>query len=254
MVDQQLDALSVETRREIYRLLVARPRSVGELADALPVSRPAVSQHLRVLVDARLAIVEPVGTRHVYSADPEGMRRLRDWVDGMWEMALGSFARFASEQMEDEMEDVRTKIEPVRKEILVPGTTEQVFELFTTRIDEWWPTVSHSVSGEEEARVVVEGGQGGRIYEVTSAGEEHDWATFTDWVEGDRLEMVWYPGLSPEQSTRLTIVFEAEAGATRVTLVHDGWEARGIDGVAIRANYDSGWDQVLGRIPEMSPA
>jgi DNA-binding transcriptional ArsR family regulator len=101
MVDAQLDALSVETRREIYRLLVERPRAVGELADALPVSRPAVSQHLRVLVDARLAASETVGTRHVYSADPEGMRRLRDWVDGMWEQALRSFARFVSDEMED---------------------------------------------------------------------------------------------------------------------------------------------------------
>lgn len=100
MVEAQLDALSTGTRREIYRLLVERPRSVGELADHVPVSRPAVSQHLKVLVDARLATAERVGTRHVYAADPEGMARLREWVDGMWDMALGSFARFAGDEME----------------------------------------------------------------------------------------------------------------------------------------------------------
>jgi DNA-binding transcriptional ArsR family regulator len=98
MVDAQLEALSVDTRRQIYRLLAERPRSVGELAELVPVSRPAVSQHLKVLVDADLATVQTSGTRHVYSADPEGMERLRQWIDEMWELALGSFARFARDE------------------------------------------------------------------------------------------------------------------------------------------------------------
>lgn len=252
MVDAQLGALSAQTRREIYRLLLEGPRSVGELADALPVSRPAVSQHLKVLVDARLATAETVGTRHMYSADAEGMSRLRDWVDGMWEMALGNFARFARDEMENEMSDAATRIEPVRKDIRVRGTAKEVFELFTSRMDEWWPTVTHSVSGEETATVVVESGVGGRIYEVTKAGEEHEWGRFTTWEEGERLEMTWHPGLSAEQSTHLAIRFEAEPGATRVILIHDGWEARGVNGPATRDNYDAGWDHVLGRIPDMS--
>ncbi|RPI21076.1 MAG: ArsR family transcriptional regulator, partial [Actinobacteria bacterium] len=90
MVDTQLDALAVETRRAIYQMLLERPHSVGELAARLPVSRPAVSQHLKVLVDAELARATTVGNRHVYSADPAGMAALRDWVDQMWDMAMGS--------------------------------------------------------------------------------------------------------------------------------------------------------------------
>ena len=100
MVDAQLDALAVETRRVIYTMLLEKPRSVGDLADRLPVSRPAVSQHLRVLLDAELARVTSVGNRRVYSANPTGMAALRDWVDQMWDMAMGSFAGFAQREME----------------------------------------------------------------------------------------------------------------------------------------------------------
>ena len=104
MVEAQLEALSVETRREIYTMLLERPRSVGDIADHLPVSRPAVSQHLKVLLDADLAQVTNVGTRRVYAANPAGMAALRDWIDRMWDMAMGSFADFARREMEKDNE------------------------------------------------------------------------------------------------------------------------------------------------------
>lgn len=151
------------------------------------------------------------------------------------------------------MSEVEIRVEPVRKEILVPGNAEEVFGLFTTRMNEWWPTVTHSVSGEEAARVMVESGVGGRIYEVTSAGEEHEWGRFTTWEEGERLDLTWHPGLSADQSTRIAIGFQAEGRSTRVTLVHDGWEARGVNGPTTRDDYHTGWDHVLGQIPDMSP-
>jgi DNA-binding transcriptional ArsR family regulator len=101
MVDTQLEALAVETRRAIYTMLLERPRSVTELASRLPVSRPAVSQHLKVLVEADLARVAAEGTRRVYSANPDGMALLRGWVDEMWNLAMRNFADFAREQMEE---------------------------------------------------------------------------------------------------------------------------------------------------------
>jgi DNA-binding transcriptional ArsR family regulator len=104
MIDAQLEALAVETRRSIYTMLLDGPRSVSEIASGLPVSRPAVSQHLKVLLDADLARVTEVGNRRVYSANPAGMASLRDWVDQMWNQAMESFARFAREQMEDSHE------------------------------------------------------------------------------------------------------------------------------------------------------
>jgi DNA-binding transcriptional ArsR family regulator len=86
-----LNALADPTRREVFERLRARPRAVGELAAELPVSRPAVSQHLRVLKDAGLVSDEQVGTRRVYRIEPAGLSELRDWVDGFWKDALATF-------------------------------------------------------------------------------------------------------------------------------------------------------------------
>lgn len=86
-----LDALGDPTRRQIFELLRSGPRAVGELADELPVSRPAVSQHLRVLENARLVTHRKNGTRHLYELDSAGVGVLRDWVDGFWNEALVRF-------------------------------------------------------------------------------------------------------------------------------------------------------------------
>lgn len=86
-----LDALGDPTRRQIFELLAAGPRSVGDLAGDVPVTRPAVSQHLRVLEDARLVTHRRNGTRHLYELDAAGVGALRDWVDGFWNEALARF-------------------------------------------------------------------------------------------------------------------------------------------------------------------
>jgi DNA-binding transcriptional ArsR family regulator len=90
-----LDALGDSTRRRVFELLRSGPRSVGELADELPVSRPAVSQHLRVLEDAGLVVHTKAGTRHLYELDATGVETLRDWVDGFWNEALARFKAVA---------------------------------------------------------------------------------------------------------------------------------------------------------------
>jgi len=86
-----LDALGDRTRRHVFELLRSGPLSVGELADGLPVSRPAVSQHLRVLQEAGLVTHRRQGTRNVYELDAAGVRLLREWVDGFWSEALTRF-------------------------------------------------------------------------------------------------------------------------------------------------------------------
>jgi DNA-binding transcriptional ArsR family regulator len=86
-----LDALGDPTRRSVFELLRRGPRSVGDLAAELPVSRPAVSQHLRVLEAAGLVVHTKHGTRHMYELDSSGVRVLRDWVDGFWDEALARF-------------------------------------------------------------------------------------------------------------------------------------------------------------------
>ena len=95
-----LDALGDPTRRRVFELLRPGPRSVGELAGELPVSRPAVSQHLRVLEDAGLVTHRRQGTRNHYELDSAGVRELRDWVDGFWSEALTRFKKAAERKGE----------------------------------------------------------------------------------------------------------------------------------------------------------
>ena len=87
-----LDALGDPTRRAILELLRDGPRPVVELASALPVSRPAVSQHLRVLENARLVRVDPQGSRRLYSIRREGLEELKQYLDGFWSDALSAYA------------------------------------------------------------------------------------------------------------------------------------------------------------------
>lgn len=140
-------------------------------------------------------------------------------------------------------------IEPLVKRVIVPGTTEMVFDLFTSRIGEWWPRVTHSVGGEDSVSVDMGNGVGERIFEVTRDGTEHEWGRITDWLPGERVAFSWRPGLAPEQATHVAITFRSTTEGTEVTLVHDGWTARGEDWRGMRDNYDTGWDLVLGRIP-----
>jgi DNA-binding transcriptional ArsR family regulator len=87
-----LDALADATRRQIFESLRTGPRSVQELADGLPVSRPAVSQHLRVLKEAGLVSDRKQGTRRLYRIEPAGLAGLRDYFDSFWGEALERFA------------------------------------------------------------------------------------------------------------------------------------------------------------------
>jgi DNA-binding transcriptional ArsR family regulator len=84
-------ALADPTRREIFERVARAPIAVGELADQLPVSRPAVSQHLKVLKDAGLVLDQARGTRRVYEIDPNGLGALRAWLDRFWGEALQAF-------------------------------------------------------------------------------------------------------------------------------------------------------------------
>jgi DNA-binding transcriptional ArsR family regulator len=84
-------ALGDSTRRAIFERLAGGPRSVGELAAELPVSRPAVSQHLKVLKAAGLVSDRAEGTRRLYRVDPGGVGAMRDYLDGFWDQALAAF-------------------------------------------------------------------------------------------------------------------------------------------------------------------
>jgi DNA-binding transcriptional ArsR family regulator len=96
--EQVLDALGDPTRRRVFERLRRGARSVGEIAEGVDVSRPAVSQHLKVLKEARLVTDRAEGTRRLYAVDTRGLHALRSWLDGFWEKALAAFTEAAERE------------------------------------------------------------------------------------------------------------------------------------------------------------
>ena len=90
-----LGLLGDPTRRAIFELLARRPSTVGELAQHLPITRPAVSQHLRILKDGGLVVSRAQGTRRIYRLNPDGVTALRVYLDRVWEEALTAFSKAA---------------------------------------------------------------------------------------------------------------------------------------------------------------
>lgn len=96
--ERAFDALGDPTRRAVLRRLRGGARSVGEIAEGMEVSRPAVSQHLKILRTARLVTVRAEGTRRVYAVDTRGIESLRKWLDGFWDEALTAFKVMAERE------------------------------------------------------------------------------------------------------------------------------------------------------------
>src|SRR6266568_5671627 len=103
--DTHLGLLGDPTRRAIFELLARQPCSVGDLAKQLPVSRPAVSQHLRTLKDGGLVVSRAEGTRRVYRINPDGVSALRAYLDRIWEEALTAFQKAAEAAPADPEQD-----------------------------------------------------------------------------------------------------------------------------------------------------
>jgi len=106
---QSFAALGDPTRRTIFERVAKKPAAVGELARGLPVSRPAVSQHLKVLKEAGLVREEAQGTRRIYRLDPRGIGAMRDWLDAHWASALAAFQDFADAQMDQPTDQEKRK-------------------------------------------------------------------------------------------------------------------------------------------------
>jgi DNA-binding transcriptional ArsR family regulator len=96
--DRALNALGDPTRRLVFKRLRSSTLSVGEIAEGMDVSRPAVSQHLKVLKAARLVVSRSEGTRRLYAVDPRGIEAVRSWLDGFWSEALSAFKQEAEQE------------------------------------------------------------------------------------------------------------------------------------------------------------
>ena len=125
----------------------------------------------------------------------------------------------------------------IRKTVLVDFAPAEAFELFTTRIASWWPVGTHSYGGDEVTDVVLEPRAGGRLYEVTAAGEQ-EWGSVLAWEPPDRLLLDWQIGEA--RGTEVEVRFSPEGPGTRVELEHRGFSADDP-----RDRYETGWDIVL---------
>jgi DNA-binding transcriptional ArsR family regulator/uncharacterized protein YndB with AHSA1/START domain len=247
--ESALLALADQTRRRIFERLQAGPQPVGSIAQGLPVSRPAVSQHLRVLKQAELVTERRDGTRRLYAIDLAGLDQLRAYVESFWDTSLAAFhsaAQAIAIPGEDSMTAPATPtLEPVRKSVVVPIDAMAAFRLFTEDMARWWPLASHSVGGEQAAACAFEPRVGGRILETLKSGEEHVWGTVRVWQPPYRLVFSWHPGRGPDTAQEIELRFSPAEGGARVELEHRGWERLGARAAELRGNYDKGWEFVL---------
>ena len=136
-------------------------------------------------------------------------------------------------------------IEPLRFSFQVDCAAEHAFDVWTTRIATWWPT-SHSVSADPGLHIVLEPRVGGRIFERTPAGVEHEWGEITLWEPPRRLGYLWHLRRDRADATEVEITFVVDgATATRVEIEHRGWERLGAQGPGWREANKGGWGGLL---------
>lgn len=136
---------------------------------------------------------------------------------------------------------------PVRKSIVVNRTPQTAFEIFTGRIGSWWPLGKFSVFEERAVNCMVEPRVGGRVYEISTTGEESLWGRIQTWEPPHRFAMTWHPGENAEARTVVEVTFAPVADGTRVVLEHRDWHRLGDRAKEARAGYDTGWTYVFER-------
>lgn len=187
-----LTSLADPTRRAILDRLRAGPLPVGKIAEGLPVTRPAVSQHLRMMREAGLVTVTPRGTRNLYQLAPGGAAPLVGWLGDLRPApAEGSLSLHVR---------------------MSPG---ECWSMFRDDLSTWWPVARLSVSAMESGALpLTVGFEGDRLQETTLAGTTHVWATLADEAPPECLVLDW----QLETPGRVTVRFAPESGGTRVAV------------------------------------
>lgn len=135
-------------------------------------------------------------------------------------------------------------IEPLRLSLDVACPVERVFSIWTDQISRWWPA-DHTVSGRADAEVVLEPQPGGRIFERTPDGVEHEWGEVTNWEPPHRLGYLWHLRRDRADATVVDIRFTPAKAGTRIEITHTGWERLGTDGPTWRNRNQQGWTTLL---------
>lgn len=133
----------------------------------------------------------------------------------------------------------------IHKRLLVAVSPQRAFEVFAHELGDWWPLESHSRTGKKADTAILEGRLGGSMHEVTDAGQTEAWATVRKWEPPLRIVLDWH--VTPERPiTELEVCFAWHQGGARVDLYHRGWRSFGDAAVDAMADYNLGWDFVLG--------
>jgi uncharacterized protein YndB with AHSA1/START domain len=136
-------------------------------------------------------------------------------------------------------------IEPIRLAFDVACPPAEAWAAWTERIGRWWPA-DHTVSAEPDLQVTLESGVGGRIFERTAGGDEHDWGEVTVWEPPSRLAYLWHLRRDRGDATEVEIRFtRLGPESTRVEIEHRGWERLGAEGVTWRDRNYGGWSTLL---------
>jgi DNA-binding transcriptional ArsR family regulator len=252
-------ALGDPTRRAIFERLADRPRAVGELARELPVSRPAVSQHLKVLKDARLVTDRRDGNRRIYQLDPGGIAALRADLDRFWSKALAAYKAVVEEQQEGGLMSTQEAGTSVRTSIVVEAPVGRAFSVFTEDFGRFKPP-EHNMLGVEIAETVFEPRAGGHLYDRGVDGSECRWARVLAYEPPDRVVISW--DISPhwqietdlEKTSEVEVRFIAEApDRTRVELEHRNLDRHGEGWQQLRDGVEGedGWPLYLRKFAEL---
>jgi DNA-binding transcriptional ArsR family regulator/uncharacterized protein YndB with AHSA1/START domain len=253
-------ALGDPTRRAIFERLVERPRAVGELADGLPVSRPAVSQHLKVLKSAGLVLDRQAGKHRIYQVDPDGLAALRAELDRFWNTTLTAYKAVVEKPAKEILMSTQAEATTtVWTSIVVEAPIERAFQVFTSQFDSIKPR-EHNLLQVEVAETVLEPRVGGYIYDRGVDGSECRWSRVLAFEPPDRLVFSW--DISPQwqiesdpaKTSEVEVRFIAEAPErTRVEVEHrnidrhgEGWE-----GVREGVASNEGWPLYLQRYAKL---
>ena len=138
----------------------------------------------------------------------------------------------------------------IKKSVTVAVPVDEAFRVFTEEMETWWPLRTHAVDTENSDTVVMEGREGGRLFERGTSGEEHVWGIVQSWEPPQRVGYTWHPGRGEDTAQEVEVTFTPEGDGTRVEVRHWGWEKLGDRLEEMIASYNEGWDLVLGRYAE----
>ena len=255
-------ALADPTRRTIFERLIEHPSAVGELARELPVSRPAVSQHLKVLKDAGLVVDKRAGKQRVYQVDPGGLATLRAELDRFWTKTLAAYKTVVEQPTQGDPMSTLAADTSVRTSIVVEAPISRAFKVFTEDFGRFKPA-EHNMLKVAIAETVFEPKVGGFLYDRGVDGSVCRWARVLAYEPPNRVVFSW--DISPQwqietdlsKTSEVEVLFISETPErTRVELEHrnldrhgDGWE-----GVREGVHGDQGWPLYLNLFAEQLAA